>query len=286
MLRLKLVGSDVGMPPDPPNDAVQIWRGHDGGIFSYAYSASGRHWMRVPGVGSFGFLPGSDEVVAAPEGADRPHLVHDIYRRVVLPMALQALGREALHASAIRASLGVFALCGDSQTGKSTTAYALSRRGYDLWADDAVVVEIGAHAIKAIPVPFTARLRPRSAEFFGVTSQPPPGPPANVGDDRESEALAGIFVLKRETDLAAESGVEIRRLVATEAFPAVLTHATCFNLHDVERKRRMVEQYVDLTARVPVFEVRFLPGFHRLGALVHEIEEIAAALTTEQALCA
>src|SRR5829696_203522 len=46
---------------------------------------------------------------------------------------------ETLHASAVVAPAGVVAFCARSATGKSTLAASLHRRGYDLWADDAVV---------------------------------------------------------------------------------------------------------------------------------------------------
>ncbi len=71
-----------------------------------------------------------------------PDSIEDTYRRGVLPLVLQLRGHEVLHASAVSTASGLLVLCGVSGTGKSTFAYGLSRRGYPLWADDAVVLDI------------------------------------------------------------------------------------------------------------------------------------------------
>ena len=43
----------------------------------------------------------------------------------------------------------------------------------------------------------------------------------------------------------------------------MLAHAYCFSLREPERRRRMVERYLDLTTRVPVFEIRVESGLER-----------------------
>ena len=54
------------------------------------------------------------------------------------------------------------------RSGKSTIAYGLHRRGYRLWADDAVALEVSESAITALPLPFDVRLRPATAALFGL----------------------------------------------------------------------------------------------------------------------
>jgi len=278
MLKLVIAGSDAAAPPVGAADAgVQVWHGHDGRVFSYGYTVDGQYWIQLPSVASFGFHPDSDQVVAVPEQPSRLAPIHDLYYRVVLPMALQALGREALHASAVRTPRGVIALCGESGTGKSTAAYGLSQRGYGLWTDDAVVVEMSHGRVGAIPLPFKIRLRPASASFFG---QQPTGVVSGVTEfssdqiHTEPAPLALVCLLSRSSAQSGDAVTATRRLAPSEAFPAVLVHATCFNLHDVERKRRMAQQYLELVVRVPVVEIRFHPAFEALPALLDQIERV------------
>ena len=60
-----------------------------------------------------------------------------------------------------------------------------------------------------------------------------------------------------------------------KAFPAVLAHATCFSLKEASRNRLMVEQYLHLSARVPVLDVGFRAGMETLGPLLDGIERAA-----------
>ena len=64
----------------------------------------------------------------------------------------------------------------------------------------------------------------------------------------------------------------MRRLSPTSAFARVLTHAYCFSLEPRERHGLMVERYLELVARIPVFDVRLWPGLQHLERVVDEIE--------------
>jgi hypothetical protein len=66
--------------------------------------------------------------------------------------------------------------------------------------------------------------------------------------------------------------VEIRLLEHGEAFPAVLAHAYCYSLDDVERNREMVRHYLDLCAHIPVFGVTFRAGMEHVAAILDAIE--------------
>jgi hypothetical protein len=241
---------------------VEVWRHHDGTVTAYGASRAGEHWMRLPGVASFHFRADSDVVGAFPEDRAAESLVEDAFRRAVLPMALQVLGREVLHASGVRTPRGIVALCAVAETGKSTVAYGLSRRpGYTLWADDAVAFELRGDGVAALPVPFTLRLRPQSAAYFGG------GATVEVVEPEGEPPLAAVCVLER----SEEVGVE--RIASAEAFAAVLTHAYCFTLADPERNRRMMETYLELVTRVPVLRVRLVDGLERLPEALDRIAE-------------
>ena len=262
MLRLEIASAGAKAPALPSADeaGVNVWRDDDGAPVAYGGRLDGRGWMVLPGVGAYVF---DDRTVQAfPEDGAGESLVADGYRRTVLPMALQALGREVLHASAVRRPDGVVALCAISGSGKSTLAYGLSRRGHPLWADDAVVLEPTPEGFRTLPLPFTLRLLPASADYFGTNG-------SGLEEPAEDAPLAAVCVLARVDE---GDDVEIERLDSAEAFPAVLTHAYCFSLDDEERKRRMVEAYMELAARVPVFRVRLRAGLERLPAILDGLE--------------
>jgi hypothetical protein len=281
-------GFTVPVLPEGENEDVQVWREPDGTLIAHGYSAAGRHWMRVPHVGSFAFGRSGTEngdndgpVHVFAEPTARTEWILDTFHRMVLPMALQAQGREVLHASAVQTPRGIVALCAVSETGKSTLAYALSRRGFPLWADDAVVFRINGDSevgepVTATPVPFAIRLRPASAAYFDP-QQAEPIPARAAAAPAEPTPLAAVCILERKTDGGPGPAVEVRRLSPAQAFPAVLTHAYCFSLRDEARKRCMLRHYLDFSVRVPVFRVRFPAGLERIPEILDRLVESVEA---------
>jgi hypothetical protein len=240
---------------------------------AYAESLGDEYWMHLPGVASYRFSSNGDEIAASVASAASEELVHDAYRRRVLPMALQVCGREVLHASAVRSPAGVVALCADSETGKSTTAFGLSSRGYPLWADDLVAFEISDQLGLAISLPFKVRLRPSATDLFDWDSIESlrKAVDENASPGKELAPLAAIFVLRRGKP--DEAPVAVRRLSLGEAFAAVLGHAWSFGLQDSQRKRRMIHNYLDLVAGTPVFDICFEPGLINLPNILNAIEQ-------------
>ena len=171
MLKLSITSTDSRTPvlPDVTDPAVQVWRENDGTVCAYGYMVSGLYWMHFPGLGSYCFSSHSDEVIAFAQPSTQLDWIWDTYYRSVLPMALQVVGKEVLHASGVQTTGGTIAFCAISESGKSTIAYGLSRRGYPLWADDAVVFEISDRVVSTIPLPFRIRLRAASAQYFGYS---------------------------------------------------------------------------------------------------------------------
>src|SRR6202011_4350306 len=130
MLTLELVRADAPSLPPFDGPGVETWLDSDGAAAAYGGSGAGRHWMVLPGVGPFTFTNDAEGVEAFPEEAVSDALVEDSFRRIVLPMALQARGRQVLHASGVVGSDGVVALCAVSETGKATPALCLGSRGF------------------------------------------------------------------------------------------------------------------------------------------------------------
>jgi hypothetical protein len=259
----------------PPVDAdIQVTAHPDrvGEICAYTYTADGEHRIDLPELASFSFTATGNEVRAAPEPGARRDWIDDAYRRTVLPLALQAQGREVLHASAILTRGGVVGMCGKSGMGKSTLAYALARRGYQLWADDAVALAVGDD-VTTLPLPFRVRLKGEAAGRFGARPAAENGLAiiGVEGPERSPSPLAALVALER-----AESGrhAALRLLSPREALPILLLHAFFFSEHDAELHRRMVHHYLEVAALVPMYELRVQPGMERLDQLCDSMETV------------
>lgn len=200
-------------------------------------------------------------ITAFPAPAASPETISDTSHRVVLPIGLSYAGYEVFHASAVLTPHGVVGFCAISGTGKSTLAAAFCRRGYDAFADDALVLDFTSHPaqVTAISVPFSLRLTPDSPLLDTHVTE------ANVGAE---SPLAALYVLERAPEPAR---AEIIPLRATEAFPAILPHTYHLSLGDPERKRAILSRYLHLVSRIPVFKVVFSPDFAALPALVDAV---------------
>ena len=279
MLELIVDDSPDRARPKPPVDAdVQVTAHPDrvGEICAYTYTAEGEHWIDLPELASFSFTATGREVTAVPSPGARRDWIDDAYRRTVLPLALQAQGREVLHASAILADGGVVGMCGKSGMGKSTIAYALARRGYQLWADDAVALAAQDRDVTALPLPFRVRLKGEAARRFGERPAAENGLAiiGVEGPQRSPTSLAALLVLER-----AENGshAAARLLSPRDALPILLLHAFFFSEHDTELHRRMVRHYLEVAASVPMYELRVEPGMEGLDELCDSVERVLSA---------
>jgi len=274
-LRIVSAASEAPVLPVTAGPDVEVWLDRDGDVVAQGYTVAGQHWLHFPGFASYRFGQTPGAITAIPAAATSADAVRDCHRRFVLPLALQALGIETLHASGVVIADGMVAFCGFPRTGKSTLAYGLHRRGYALWADDSVALH-AAPKVEALPLPFRIRLRPTALAFFGAEGLPPP-PPDEPPDPRpphgEPALLAAVFVLIRSTSGEEGAGPRVRRLPPAAAFHAVLSHAQCFSLRDRMRKQRMLELYLALAGQTPVLELRFEPGFDKLAAVLDVIEQ-------------
>ena len=274
MLNLRF-GDGKRAPEVPSVDApgVHVWHDRRGGVVAWGFRQNGQHCMHWPSLATFRF--GSDDpyITAFPEPRIPLDFVWDTYRRSVLPMALQALGWEALHASAIVCQSGVVAFCAASETGKSTIAFALRRRGYPQWADDGVVFRTEGGSV-TIPLPFEVRLRPPSREIIADAPLATRFHGNRSGDQvhLEPAPLSAICLLHR-IEAAPGTAAVVEAVPRADAFPAVLEHGHVFDPFDVGRRARMIETYLDIVERVPVYRARFAPDPERLDLLLHDIVE-------------
>jgi hypothetical protein len=218
--------------------------------------------MIWPRVAAYRFRwPDDSFITAYPDPNAAEDVVWDTYRRSVLPMAMQASGWEALHASGVVADGGVVAFCAVSETGKSTMAYGLSRRGFPQWADDCVIVG-DLNGMAAVPLPFEARLRDDARDVLGGILPAHSRFQFNGPGEQVHTAprpIKAVCVLRRERDLGRDGSPQIRPMAPADAFTAALTHAHEFDRTDEARRARMVHGYLQLIAEVPAFELTFQP---------------------------
>src|SRR5258707_1097125 len=226
---------------------VSEWRDEGGKVFARAFSADDHYRIDWPGLGAFAFRPGSRDVLVWPE----PHAPHeeisDTFDRLLQPVILQALGKQALHAAASVGPSGTIAFCGSAGSGKSTLGFAMGQAGYQQLADDALVLQLEQDRVSVCPLPFAPRLRPASRLHFGYSDQNP----APRVDLRPTDlVLSAIFLLRQDEQTERP---RLALLPQAQAFSAVLAHAYCYDAQDRSHTRRLVDSYLAIVSLVPVF---------------------------------
>jgi hypothetical protein len=249
-----------------PGRKVNEWFDDDGEVIARAFIGADIRWIDWPGVGVFAVPAASHEVRVWPEIAVRHEVVVDTFFRVQ-PIILQALGWEALHASATLGPTGVLGFCGRGGSGKSTLAFAMQQAGWLQFADDALLLRLDGEEVAACPLSFTPRLRLASRVHFADASVLPSQP------QPKDAPLNSVFILRQQADFDSP---RISLLPRARAFSEVLPHAQCFDPVDPTHSRRLVQSYLALAARVPVFTLEYRPNLQHLPRLIHAILEAAA----------
>ncbi len=271
---LALPGLDIRLDPAPPDlglgpvvDGGTEWPDvHGNAAARTAVHASGAS-VELVGLARYALRDGYQVASAWPEPGRLPGPVTDGYHRLAAPLLMTYRGAQHLHASAVVTSVGVVALCATSGTGKSTTAAALERHGFSLWADDAVVFATGTESESPLSVrlPTALRLDETASQLIATLSAPGMAPGRAVTGDLLP--LAGVILLERgdagETTTASlSSGV---------ALAGLLRHALCFTPRQPSTQRRLAEDYLSVVASVPVLRVTFGPDRERFKALISEL---------------
>lgn len=126
-------------PPPRPEKAEAI-RFHRGRPWRGAL-AQERLWLRA---GSTTLLADGKRLnltlYGRPGRALPPPLLYKSFLAIGLAFLLQRLGRYYLHGAALCRGRRTLLLLGDGRSGKSTTSYALARKGFRLLSDDALLL--------------------------------------------------------------------------------------------------------------------------------------------------
>jgi hypothetical protein len=255
----------------PPERPVMrpgaVFRDLDGGVCGRAFVGA-ESWLEWGGLGLCRLNRESGVVHLWPDPALTADQISRIFFHDVQPILLQALGAEALHASAVLGPSGAVAFCGSSGAGKSTLAYALARGGWTQIADDHLAIELDAGIPYVRPLAFQPKLRPATVQQFG----------ASTGRERQVEMerapLAAVFIVEQRPSLSVFC--EITPVPAASAFTTLLPHAHCFDPHDPRETDRLVTDYLSLVERVPVHRVVYRPSFGDIDALLAAIRTCAS----------
>jgi hypothetical protein len=253
---------------------VCVWRDDAGSSFARALARDGQRWIEWRDLGVFAFSLGSTTVRVRATGGVPTAVVADVFVRVLQPIILQALGRQALHASAVLGTTGVLAFCGVGRSGKSTLAYALGQEGFHQAADDALVIEPAEAAIRAYLLPFVPGLREASRQHFDQR----PGLQGLLSPARLTEwaPLRAVFVLRQDASLSQPGRPE--RVPPVQAFSVIVTHARCFDESDSSHTRRLIDDYLAVAERVPVFSIAYPPRFVQFSRLLSDVKAVAREL--------
>jgi hypothetical protein len=250
---------------------VSEWRDDCGKVFARAFSSEDHYRIDWPGLGAFAFRPGSRDVLVWPEPDARHEKISDTFDRLLQPVILQALGKQALHAAASVGPCGAIAFCGNTGSGKSTLGFAMRQAGYRQLADDALVLQLEQGRVSVCPLPFAPRLRPASRLHFGYADQNP----APHVDVRPADlVLSAIFLLRQDEQTERP---RLALLPQAQAFPALLAHAYCYDAQDRSHIRRLVDDYLAMVSRVPVFALQYRPDLQRLPQLIEIIQDAAGS---------
>lgn len=244
-----------------------VWTDRSGDVCGQSWVEGSARWIWWHAAGLFRCSAGSQTVHTwGADGVDRAEVCR-VFHREIEPLLLQARGWEALHASAVGGGQGAIAFCGLSGSGKSTMAYALSRRGRRHLADDHLVLTVDDNRVRVCPRPFEASLRPPSARHFGH-----PNVGGQENDDVEPLALAALVLLSQSA--SHPSDFDIDQVAPAAAFAELLPHAHCFDPADPSETARLTDHYLTLCSTVPVYRVSYRPSFERLEPLLDAVQAL------------
>jgi len=200
------------------------------------------------------------------------HLVLD----QALPLVLNLIGRDVLHATAVHTAHGVCAFIGPAGSGKSTLAASLCVSGGRPFCDDTLAIEMGERAM-ALPGYAGVRLWRDALDAIadeggGDSSAPVANYTSkrrHFGSNREPVAgaypLSAIYRVARDDDPNNFLTVpRIEPLGARDAFMEIVSSAFVMDVTDAAALARHFKFVKRLIEMVPVRRLHLPDGFSRL----------------------
>lgn len=199
---------------------------------------------------------GRRRATIAPDLTD-DEFVHPVLARAALRLA-PTCGLEAMHAGAVEARDGAWAVVGPTQAGKSTLVAAVAARGGEVLTDDVLLMRQG----RCLPGPRALDLRDEAAEWLGRGERV-------RSDGRWRVALPpapGERELRGFVHLAWSSALRVERLRPSERLARLAAHRA------KHRWPRDPSGLLDLAA-LPAIELRRPSGWGALPATVALLAE-------------
>jgi hypothetical protein len=240
------------------------------------------YWIWQPGVGGMRFSAcHADIEVLSERGVDRDWFAY-LVRRCWLPPLFQIRGRQVLHASAVmdETTGEAIVFSGPSGAGKSTIAYGMARRrGRQQLCDDAVAFSASRDAITLHPIDSDPRLRPASAEFFGVRD----GAPSPIAWPVHDVRLQRIYFLEPQDERAVGAhAVSITLLRAADAYQQLLKQAHALTLRLPALNHRLMLDYLAVAAAVPACLLTYRRSFAHIDDVFDAIEWAESAIAVPE----
>lgn len=264
------------------------WENNIGGEHGFGFFHGAQFWMRIHQVGDFLVDPGYERVSGFPEGGVSEAWFRETFFRLIVPWILQRREWDCLHGSAVLTDHGVITFCGPSGRGKSTLARAFCEYGAVAYADDAVPFRMRHGRGWASSIP--QRLRPRQPAAAIYAESITPGG-ARIGNTEldyilheTAELLRAVFWLEPMRAASEMPSPGISRLPTPEAFRRLLTEAHCMTLRDPAANRKMVENYFELVATTPVYQLVFPEDLSRISLTIEAVGTLIAGLDRDEAM--
>jgi hypothetical protein len=144
------------------------------------------------------------------------------------------------------------------------------------FADDALLFRLDHDRIMARVLPFNPRLRPASRAHFPRARYASPSFSQPFSAD---VPLHAIFLMQQNSGL--NSG-HISLMPRAVAFSELLPLAHCFDTENPTHTRRLVDDYLQLAARVPAFRFEYRPDLQNLSQLTQNIMEVVTKISSSQ----
>lgn len=248
--------------PSLKYEAFDVWYDDFGNPNGYGYLKGSSYNIYWPGFAHYQINPVNQKIIVHAPPSQGHELINDIYQRIAIPIYINLSGYEVLHASAILTSAGVVGFCAQAGTGKSSTVYGLSRFGYKIWADDALVLQICPKGVNTFRIPFQVRLFSDTGDEIQkvkVNEETLINIRTNQSAAKSSAQamLAGLCMLERQPPDRQHPIVSVKKLGPEEAFPIIFKHAFVYKANTEENKRELINNYLDIISQIPTFQISF-----------------------------
>jgi hypothetical protein len=235
------------------------------------------------------YVRGGDEIVVQPLDSSRLAELHSLLYSVIFATLFYRRGMLPLHASAIAVEGKIFGFLGRSGAGKSTLAAHLQRRGYQVTADDLLLLNNTGRGVTKV-TPCAPWLKLWEDAFDGIGKQITGLEPIAGKEskymlpllEKEPEAplpLAALFVLESNSD----GGTQFTPLLPAAAIAKLMLYVyPILLIHKLGKNADLFQQCSEILENVPVFTFSRRWDAGQFDAVLDRLEEKFSEVTMQQ----